>query len=256
MTWRDEIEGSQYVPAFAFPEMEDALARARAVGGERLSYVGIGMTGVVLREGEVSFKIGRTKDPTLFSLLETEYEWLLDAHRVDPKHVVRPLAWFPDEVVIVRDYVEGRPYGWAPREVGQHFDHLARQMVQLDWGMPEFKDDSYVRLGEAPAWLTGEESDFVLVDGGMANRLCMRLVVWLEEWLDGERHPWTVGSLGKSTLAFLVRREVQEGCVDAKIGAALEARVAGSLIENRAIPNDWRYAARRHAARAERPIVR
>jgi hypothetical protein len=216
VSWEDEIEGSQYVYSGARSEMADALARVRAVGAKSLSYVGVGMTALILRENEVAFKVGRDVTPVTYSWLEAEHEWLVDAHGVDPSHVVRPLGWFPDQLVLVHDYVEGRPFGWAPREVHDHWLELAKSMLPLDWGMPEYKDDSYVKT----------ETGFVLVAATMANRLCGRLVAWLEEYLEGTRNPWTVGSLSHDTLAFLVRREVSEGCVDPAIGARLEARLA------------------------------
>lgn len=203
MTWKQDLVGAEYVPQVLHEDMPDVWSRARSVAEGELEYVGAGASAVVLRDGPRALKVGRRRHPVYYSLLETEAELLADAHAIDPEHVVRAHAFLADPIVIVKDYVEGRPYGWAPGAVFDHFAALAGELEKISWGAPEYKSDSYVQT----------ESGFVLVDGGHASRLCQRLVRWIEDWLDGARHPWTVGSFDTEFLAFLVRREIQEGCV-------------------------------------------
>lgn len=202
----------EYVPSVVRPEVDDAVRRALAAGAKPpLEYVGAGMVGLVLKDQKNrAFKVARHVSPLHFELLEREYEWLRDAHRIDPERTVKPIRFDPENLVLIKEYVEGRPYGWAPGSVHQHFSELAKRMEKLDWGAPEFKDDSYIQT----------EDGFVLVDAGMAQRLCQRFVRWLREVLNGKRHSWSVGTHPED-LAFLLRREVIEGCVDEKTAEKL-----------------------------------
>lgn len=204
VTWQDELDGAQWVHPAVVGDMDDVWGRALSVSEGPLEYVGSGASAVVLLDGKRVLKVARKRHPVYYSLLETEGELLQDAHAIDPAHVVKPHAFLADPIILVKDYVEGRPFGWAPTVVHDHFRELASALEKINWGPPEFKDDSYVRT---------EAGGFVLVDGGHAARLCGRLVRWVEDWLDGARHPWTIGGLDKQFLSFLVRREIQVGCV-------------------------------------------
>ncbi len=222
VTWRDELAGAEWVHPAVVPQMDDVWARARTVTSDPLEYVGAGASSVVLRDGDRALKFGRWRAPTIYSMLETEGEFLADGHALDPEHVVRPRLFLADPLVLVKDYVPGRSFSWLPQTAQDWFVDFTMKLQAINWGPPEYKEDSFVRT----------DTGFVLVDGGHASRLCSRLVRWVEDWLDGARHPWSVGALDESFLAFLVRREVQEGCVTDESARRVLGRLGHSLVEN------------------------
>lgn len=217
MRWDEAIDGWEFVPPGVEEDMDDVWARAREISAAPLSYVGAGGSAVVLRAGDLALKVARRRRPVYYALLEAEYEWLETAHPLDPDHVVAPVAFLSEPIVLVKHYVEGRAYGWAESNVHQWWQKMAKAMEALDWGMPEFKDDSFVRT----------ETGFVLVDAGYAHRLCGRLVEWVDGIVSGRRHAWSIGALDREFLAFLVRREATEGCVEPAVAAEFERRLGG-----------------------------
>ena len=91
------------------------------------------------------------------------------------------------------------------------YRYIVQRMAEHGWGPPEFKADSFIRTEQA----------LVLVDAGMASRRGRTLVKFLREWLDGKRHPWSIGNDRASDLVFYVRIDMQDGLIPEATGMAL-----------------------------------
>lgn len=220
--WEMWITDPGAVHAAVRDEMADAVNRATQSGGvPPYTYVGAGAKGIVLRDRRgYALKVGRPFGDPVYRALEAEYEWLRDAATVWPEAVVRVYDFDPRNVVVCKAYVPGRPYGWAPRSVSDQHRALCRQMEDLEWGCPEYKDDSYIQTPDGP----------VLVDADGPARLGSRLARFVGDWLVGRRPDASLGGL-RDMLPFLVRREVMEGALPPATGdAILNALAARGII--------------------------
>ena len=215
--WYGALINPEAVHASIRTEMSGAVVRAAAVGSVGpYEYVGAGATGIVLRDQDgYALKVGRPYGAIVYGMLEAEYEWLRDAATIWPAAVAPVYAFDPASVIIVKAYVSGRPYGWAPGSVHDRHRDLCRRMERLEWGAPEFKDDSYICTADGP----------VLVDAGGASRLGNRLAAFVRDWMTGRRPAVSAKGLA-DMLPFLLRREVQEGALAAPVGEALIAALA------------------------------
>ncbi len=160
-----------------------------------LVLVGEGMEGTTFRSGKLAYKVGR------HGSLRDSADWLETASKSKARGLVARFVRFDDSKnVLVKAYVPGRPAnGWNDAQlVRDTFEQISKAMLAKDWGMPEFKYDSFV-IGS---------SGIRLVDSGRANRLFDRLTAYVEDVLAGRR------SLGRyeryEDLAFYVRRELGE----------------------------------------------
>ena len=202
-----ELIDNEWLPATWAHEIERAAERAVDAGAvPPLTYHGMGMTGVVFsgQDGR-AYKVYRSDTPMLRRMAFDEAEWLIDAGAVPAIAHLIPEVYELDEenLVLVREYVEGTPGGWGTGSVS--FDlHRAIEasMIPYGWSAPEYKEDSYV---------FDDDGNFTLVDASMPHRLCDRALRYVEDILEGRR-PWYDSTPGD--LAFDIRREMFEGCVD------------------------------------------
>lgn len=195
-------------------EMEGVLRRAMAAGGKPpFEYVGAGMTGVVLASADRAWKVARRKP---YSTLEEEAEWLQSASEIPEvaPHVARLHRYHPNEGVIEREYVQGRPGGWSwETKIRDLWDSLLPHMLAEGWTMPEFKADSVIR----------DESDTLkIVDASMPSRVSNRLVRYIRDVIEGRR----ISDERLSDLAFHLRMEVQD-----KRGSKMNEREANEILE-------------------------
>lgn len=200
------------------PEIPGTVGRAQAAGASvPLRYVGAGMYGIVFCDADGhAWKVARVEDLSarnadwMREFLAQEYEWLRDAARSPiARHVAEVYGFHPEEIVLERECVFGRPGGWA--DEGRLFDlhkEIERAMVPLGWNAPEFKGDSYI---------IKDDGTPRLVDISLVQRLGRNLVDWVWEVFAGRRlthETW-------HSLAFYVLREMREGTVTESEGCAV-----------------------------------
>lgn len=214
-----ELANADDVPRHVKDEIPDALRRARLAGARPpLRYVGAGMYGIVFCDPEgAAWKVARLgKEATerhadwMRESFAEEYEWLRDAGGSEIRdHVARVYDFHPDEIVVERECVFGRPGGWADeRRLAELHKRIEDVMVPIGWNAPEFKGDSYI---------IQEDGTPKLVDISMVQRLGRNLVGWIWEVLAGRRltqETW-------HSLAFYVLREMREGAVSEAEGCAV-----------------------------------
>lgn len=204
---RDLVANEREIPGEWRRDAAEAIERALAAGARPpLTYMGIGMIGVVFCDAENSYKVARalgrvsrTEEAAGLRMLEEEGEWFHAAMR-EPfvrKHAARFVAWDPDAGVLVKECIFGSPGGWADEgELYELHKEIERRMLPLGWTAPEFKSDSYVfrRRTKTP----------VLVDATMPNRVGEELLRYAEETVAGERRwPESLKDVG-----FYIVREV------------------------------------------------
>ena len=192
---------ARYVPATVRPQMPDIVGRALAAGAEPpLTYMGTGMTGVVVCVGAVAYKVARATQPIDHQIFEEEADWLAAAARVPAvaAHVARLHDFDPTNIVIIRDcpYADPEQSAWRYGENKLHDLHqrIEQAMIPHGWTAPEFKPDSYVLTTRGP----------ILVDASMPSRVGHELVQYIEALVAGDRPLWTTRP---SDLAFHVRME-------------------------------------------------
>ena len=186
-------------PANIRPELPDAAVRATAAGAEgALVYQGAGASGIVLcDERGRAFKVGRVGRGGL----EDEAAWLATAVRTPGarEHVARFYGYRSDLDVIERECVARRaePRGLWGAKLWEKHQEVGRAMKPKGWGVPEFKDDSYV------------ESDWgwLLVDAGHALRFGPRLLHHAERQLRSAG-PWAEQP---RDIAWAIEHELSEG---------------------------------------------
>lgn len=216
------IENPQEVPSFIRGELAASEKRTRAAGGDGpLWYVGAGMYGIVFCNAWgtawKAFRYEEGKPEHLLFLrgvLSEEYEWLRDAAGTVIAHnVARVSAMHPEELVLERECVQGRPGGWSEgKKLHALHDKIGKAMEVVGWSSPEFKEDSYII-----------ESDGTpkLVDISLTNRLGMTLARYVEEVLAGREssHSW-------HDLAFFILREIPYKTIPEKVTRDLLDRLA------------------------------
>lgn len=177
----DVLENFHEIPHFIVPEVKGSLERAMKAGAPfPLRYAGAGMYGIVWSDRwERAWKVGRYSD-RLFMLdsLSSEYEWLRAAAQSEiRRHVPEVYAMHGEQLVLEREYVEGRSGVWAD-DTKLHDLHgkIEAAMLPRGWTAPEFKEDSYIIRPDGVA---------VLVDISMAMRVGMNLAGYAEDVLAG-----------------------------------------------------------------------
>lgn len=194
---------------------ESIARRVRAAGARgHLELMGVGMSGVVLCDGKGrAFKVARHESPSSLSSIEDEAEWLRVASKVPEvaPHVARFRSWHPDEGVLVRDCVDGRPGGWSHEgRLYELHERIGKAMMEHGWGPPEFKGDSYV--------MRESDNKPILVDAGMAIRFGKTLLRYAREVVAGTRRwPDPPGNV-----AFALRDEMAKGRLTEREAGELE----------------------------------
>lgn len=218
----------QDIPDHTRSEIPEAFERAvRAGANSPLDYVGSGMYGIVFcDQGGIAWKVMRSGSNERSGItdemgrefqlenLAQEYEWLRDAADTPiAKHVARVYDIHPQELVLERECVDGRPGAWADdRKLHALHTKIEKAMLKVGWTAPEFKENSYIIRPD------GTE---VLVDTSMAQRIGMNLAGWVEDILDGRRKTrerWR-------DLAFYLLRERREKTVPEQVVQKLMARL-------------------------------
>lgn len=221
------------IPEKYAAEIREAAPRAIAAGARApLEYLGMGGYGIVFRDARRTWKIARSAFAARG--LAEEYEWFRTAAQVPwvRDHVVRVYAWHPREGVLERESLEPRgPLGWTRpdrRQTWAIHREIQDRMIPYGWSAPEYKDTSYIHVRGRGA---------VLFDGSMAHVLGSRMARYVTDILAGRTTPDAYENAG--TLAFYIRREVDEGAIPKHIGARLLERIAA-------------WGARHNPARARR----
>jgi hypothetical protein len=168
------------------PQILDAAARVLKVGAQPpLDWKGVGAYGVVFCDARgLGYKaarwgeLGFNKDS-----LEREAQWLRVASAVPElrRNVAAFRRYYPREVVIERECIQASPHirFRRPTKTAQDIhDRLAAVMAGQGFGMPEFKEDSYV-FQSGRGW--------VLVDASSPVLKGKRLVAQALQTLQGKR---------------------------------------------------------------------
>lgn len=203
-------------------EIPEVFARAIRAGAEPpLDYVGAGMYGIVFCDDlGHAWKVMRLESGAererAFQLENAaeEYEWLRDAAYTSiAGNVAQVYAIHPEEIVLERECVDGRPGVWADdQRLNSLHGKIEKVMLPLGWTAPEFKEDSYIiRPDKTP----------VLVDISMAQRVGMNLAGWIHDVLEGKRRTrWSWNDL-----AFYLLRERREKTIPEEIHQELIAEL-------------------------------
>lgn len=211
------------VPSRWKDEVEAAAHRAGAAGaGDDLEFVGIGAYGIVFCDPQdrawKAFRVTPNPDEKeivfLESVLLQEYEWLRDAAGTPiAGSVARVHRMHPEQLVLERECVRGRPGVWADSgPLSKLHAVIEKEMVKVGWTAPEFKEDSYIFGPAGPK----------LVDISMAQRIGRNLLRHVEGVLAGRRRT----PESAHDLAFFLLREIRENELTAEEAApALRALV-------------------------------
>jgi len=216
-TWTGYVSNAEDVDRVVIGQMEGVVERAMAAGASApLTYVGAGMTGVVLRSGPRSYKVARNLTPTRHSSFEAEAEFFQACSRVPEirEQVAQIRKFDPYRLVIIKRYVPRDPEAKAWKNetaIWELHKRIEATMIPHGWTAPEFKADSYVLSEAGP----------VLVDGTFAHRVGLVLLQYATDLLD-ERRPWWDET--PRDLAFALRMEVGRTLTQDQI-APLEARL-------------------------------
>jgi len=233
------IENPQDVPSYMRLEMPASEKRTREAGGEGpLWYVGAGMFGIVFCDAWgtawKAFRYEEGKPEHLKFLrgkLDEEYEWLRDAAGTAiSKYVARVTAMHPEQLVLERECVQGRPGGWAEgKKLAELHTKIGQVMELAGWSAPEFKEDSYIiEKGGTPR----------LVDISLTGRLGMTLVQYVEDVLSGRESAdsW-------NDLAFFIIREIPYKTIPDKVARDLVQRLIQrdpTIAKRFVLPSGWK----------------
>lgn len=213
-----DLENPQDVPQYILPEIKDALIRAGRSGARPpLEYVGAGMYGIVFcDQGGHAWKVARGDpgSPFIRESVAIEYEWLRDAAGSEiARNVSKVYDVHPEQLVLERECVRGRPGGWADdRKLHDLHEKIEKVMIPRGWSAPEFKENSYIIKPDGVA---------VLVDISMAMRVGMNLAGYVEDALEGRR--WTHERW--RDLAFSLLSEMRHKTVPEDVGRKLIDRL-------------------------------
>jgi hypothetical protein len=234
------IENLEDVPSYVRPEIAASERRTREAGGEGpLQYVGAGMFGIVFCDAwRTAWKAFRYEEGKLEHLkflrgvLEEEYEWLRDAAGTSiASNVAQVTAMHPEQLVLERECVQGRPGGWAEgKRLAELHTKISKVMELQGWGAPEFKEDSYI------IEKTGTPR---LVDISLTSRLGMTLARYAEDVLSGRRE----SADSWNDLAFFIIREIPYKTIPDEIARDLVQRLVQrdpTIAKRFVLPRGWR----------------
>lgn len=197
------IRNARDIPGNYREEIETAAERALAAGARPpLSYVGIGMTGIVFadRMRNLAYKVARGEHSR--SMLAEEAEWFRSAARnvATRERVPGGVRWNAKHGVLVRQYIHGRRGGWGDEgHLSNLHNKLEADMIPRGWTAPEFKGDSYVITQRR----RGGAERAILVDGSMPQRVGRTLLRYALDVAAGRRQP----KERLADIAFYVYRE-------------------------------------------------
>jgi len=199
-----EVLDEQYAPPSVAHEVAACAERALSAGArEPLTYIGAGMTGIVFVDANgIGYKVYRGLYDSMRSMAVNEFEWLTVAAQVLGSRVVHPLCFDRDNLVLGREFIQGKPGGWASN-LSDHHRAIEREMLPHGWTAPEFKEDSYV-------FPEGSPKTPVLVDASMAHRVGDVLLAYVDEIITGVR-PWL--DERPPDLGFVLRVEASNGTI-------------------------------------------
>jgi len=197
----------EYVPATVLHELPDVLDRALQAGARPpLTFLGAGMTAIVLGSHKAAYKVGRRLSDSLIEGLTAEAEWLEIAKRTPgvKEHVVRTRRFFPAPVlVIVNDEVPQVSKSTYGLDLWGLHQRMGALMKAEGWGTPEFKETSYIVGPKGP----------ILVDASVNVRFGKRFLAYVKDILSGKRL-WLTER--PQDLAWALETEVTDGRLTAK----------------------------------------
>lgn len=218
----DGLENLHEVPSHILPWFRDIVQRALDAGARPpIRYAGAGMYGIVFSDHwERAWKVARihkSDEPRerLFMLdsVAAEYEWLTAAAQSEiSRHVPEVYALHPEQLVLEREFVEGRPGVWADdRRLHELHGKIEAAMLPRGWTAPEFKENSYIIKADGTP---------VLVDISMAMRVGMNLAGYVEAVLDGlpSHENW-------KDLAYSILSETRHVTIPADVARGLLERL-------------------------------
>ncbi len=195
-----QILDEEYVPASISDEIDPAAIRALKAGADApLTYIGAGMTSITFLDVDGrAYKVFRSpKRPITKEFAQKEAEWLANAGESEiAEHVAEFYSYDPDNVVIVKEFIDGRPGGWGTPGLHDLHARIEQAMIPVGWTAPEFKEDSYVIDA------TGRP---ILVDASMPHRVGDNLLGYVQAIIDGHQDPYTDSS---QDLGFALRSEI------------------------------------------------
>jgi hypothetical protein len=166
----------------------------------------------------------------LRGVLEEEYEWLRDAAATSiASNVAQVTAMHPDQLVLERECVQGRPGGWSEgKTLADLHRKISKVMELVGWSAPEFKEDSYI------IEKTGKP---ILVDISLTNRLGMTLAHYVEAVLSGRPSAFSWHDLG-----FFIIREIPYKTIPDEVARDLVQRLVNldpSITHSFTLPRGW-----------------
>lgn len=190
-------------------EVVSAVERAVAAGAEApLVYLGAGGAGIVLRDagGAREWKASRHLGDHFRTACEREASFLIALGKSPlSKHAPKAVRFHPEQLVTERAAIIGRPAGrWGSREDEKAWNlhvEIDRVMRPRGWTGPERKPDSFVVEEGTEEW--------ILVDGGAAQRLGEAFVTYVEDLIAGRRW-WSKAAEPPRDLAFYLRVDRSE----------------------------------------------
>lgn len=233
------IENPQDVHTHVRVELPASERRVRAAGAAGpLWYVGAGMYGIVFCDAWgtawKAFRYEQGKPEHMLFLrgvLEEEYEWLRDAAATPiASNVAQVTAMHPDQLVLERECVQGRPGGWSEgKKLADLHTKISKVMELVGWSAPEFKEDSYIiEKNGTPR----------LVDISLTKRLGMTLARYVEDVLSDRRE----SSDRWRDFAFYILREIPYKTIPNEIARDLVQRLVKrdpSIAKSFSLPKAW-----------------
>lgn len=181
--------------------LETARCAVAAGATPPVEYIGSGATADIYCDEDTAYKVSRFTDQARIDSFADEAEWLTSAHGLGFL-VARPLYFDAASVVIVRQCVRGRVGTWSDsRELQDLFAEMRGPMREAGWGMPEFKEDSFI--------------DGVLVDASSPIMFGDRLLAAARAAVKGSRD---ASRDSVQDYTFAIRSDMSDGSIAKRAG--------------------------------------
>jgi GGDEF domain-containing protein/GNAT superfamily N-acetyltransferase len=130
-------------------EVKPAAVRAVAVGADAasLKYVGAGAEGIIFSDKTGrAYRVLRTNDPYQRAEKVRVEQEAVESLKGTPaeKYMAPHFHADPEQGVIVRSMIEGRPGGWGTQGLREAYDTIAAELKKQDFSSPEYKEDSFI----------------------------------------------------------------------------------------------------------------